>query len=386
MLTAAPSIIINSSVFDEQRKIEVFLPNIYYQGATVGNKYMVAILFDAQAPGFLDFCRATIGQLIDQGQLQPLILIGISATNRQYEFTPKATTATGKRSFKRSGGANILARHLKEEVLPLIKKNYRCNGYHIGIGHSLGGTFVTYCMIKYKALFDAIIAISPNLNYDREQIIRRFDKLGANASLDHKFIYLAYGHSDVIEERFKVSTETLAQRFIDKNPVGLRWELARLDNDLHGLTAMEGIFKGLYALNRQFTLSPEQLQHFKKNTEHSFLTQVKDYFKTAADRSQLELPTAYQLNNLGYTCYYNGWTKEAIQLFYYGLAMYPHNINLYDSIGEIYQLNGDVKAASKFYNKGLRKVKKQLADIESQTASKLINNFKKRLKSLDQIT
>lgn len=75
------------------------------------------------------------------------------------------------------GGADTLITHLKEEVLPEINKRYSTNNYNIAIGHSLGTTFAIYSLIHAPEIFQAVIAISPNLYYDHEQILNEIPSL-----------------------------------------------------------------------------------------------------------------------------------------------------------------------------------------------------------------
>lgn len=56
------------------------------------------------------------------GYINPIILVGVSSDNRQYEFTPKAETEQGIKYFLKSGGANLLALHFKDENTSLYLK------------------------------------------------------------------------------------------------------------------------------------------------------------------------------------------------------------------------------------------------------------------------
>jgi predicted alpha/beta superfamily hydrolase len=282
---------IQSKVFNETRKIKVLLPKGYGQYSpdhpNKDREYMVAYLFDSQSESFFNFYKATINYLTEMGgqyvYLHPLIVVGISSPNRQYEFTPKAQTAEGLKSFAKSGGADLLATHLQEEVMPLINSKYHVTAYNIGIGHSLGATFVSYSMLKFPQLFNAGIAISPNFHYDQEQIVHKFDSLANATTLNHKFLYIAHGYRDATEERFRPSTEKVGSLLTKKNVPGLKWQVKAMDNDNHGLTGMEGIFKGLVAFNKEFTLSDSQIADFMNDKSKSFIDQFKEYYSTASN-------------------------------------------------------------------------------------------------------
>src|ERR1700761_3586378 len=254
---------IQSKFLGQTKKVKVALPYGYnkYDHILVNQhrKYIVAYLFDSQSNNFFNFYKATIDYLVNQHIIQPMTLVGISSPDRQYEFLPQAQTEAGLKSYAKSGGADLLARHLKDEVMPAIEAKYNCLPYNIGIGHSLGGTFVSYALLKCPELFNAIIAISPNFAYDKEQMVHKFDSLANTRLLNHKFLYIAYGYKDNTEEKFRPATIKVNSLLANKNIAGLKWQVKSMDNDSHGLTAMEGIFKGLVALNRELNMTDESL-------------------------------------------------------------------------------------------------------------------------------
>ena len=371
---------VQSKVFNEVRKVKVSLPEGYHDYPN--RKYIVAWLFDAQSDAFFNFVKATIDYLTADGYISPLILVGISSGNRQYEFTPKAETEQGIKYFRKSGGAHLLALHLKDEVLPFIQKKYRCNSYNIGIGHSLGGTFLTYSLINYPELFNASIIISPNYQYDNEQLVHKFDSLTNNRILNNKFLYIAYGKGDAYEERFKPGTRKMDSLLIKKNIQGLKWKVNSLDNDSHGTTATEGIFKGLIALYRQFTLPYDEFSILINDTTRPFIDNVKKYYKLQSDWAGIQLPLINDINGMGYNCFYSNKSKEAIDVFEWALSLYPNDINLYDSMGEIQQSTGNNKEALRYYLKGITVVEQQKSKLQVRTYESLIKGFKERIHSI----
>ena len=377
---------IQSAVFNKARKIKVMLPFRYDQHPNTDEKYMVAYLFDSQSDDFFNIYKHTVNMLALQGILQPLILIGIESGNRQFEFTAKAETDEGIKNYTKSGGADTLALHLKDEVIPAIQKKYRTNGYNVGIGHSLGATFVSYALLKHPTLFNAAIAISPNYQYDKERMVDQFDKLGNTQLLNHKFLYIAHGYGDATEEKFKPSTKKMESLLIKKNITGLRWEFKSMDNNSHATTALEGIFKGLIALNNQLNLSNEKIETFINDKRKPFIENIKDHYKTTSEWASIKLPIVNEINNAGYYLFYSKRNKEAIEMMAWGLSYYPHNINLYDSMAEIQLGLGDKQASLKYYTAGLNEVKNQKQTLEPKRYDQLIAGFEKHIKEVNTTT
>lgn len=372
---------IRSKVFNEDRSIKVWLPEEYkdYPNRT----YAVAYLFDAQSDAFFNFIKATVDYLTSDGYISPLILIGIVSTNRQFELTPKAQTKEGMKYFQKSGGADTLSLLLKDEVMPLAQQKYRCANFNIGIGHSLGATFLTYSAIAYPELFKGYIAISPNYDYDKQQLVHAFENLAHAATLSNKFLYIAYGKGDMYEEKFRPGIQKVDSILTRKNIPNLLWQVKSLDNDSHGTTATEGIFKGLIALYRKLTLPYERFTGILNDSTKSFVEQVKDYYGKQSVWAGVKLPLINDLNGMAYNCLYSGRTKEAIAVLQWGLTLYPDDINLHDSMGEIQQSAGSPKEALRYYTRGLEIVEQCRSRLEPGTYQRFINGFKERIKSLD---
>lgn len=373
---------IPSGVFNKTRKIKIVLPADYDVPRNIYEKYIVAFLFDAQSDDFFNFYKTTVDQLIRQGNLQPLILVGIASDNRQFEFLQKAQTEEGIKNFRKTGGADSLALHLMNEVIPALKSRYRTNGYTIGIGHSLGGTFVTYSLLKHPSLFNAGIAVSPNYQFDNERMVQQFDELANSKILNHKFLYIAHGYGDATEEKFKPATQKIHTLLIKKNIPGLRWDFKSMDNDSHGTTAMEGIFKGLIALNKQLNLSDEKVEMFINDKRKPFIENVKDYYASLSAWAGIKLPVVGEINGAGYNLLYSKRYKEATDLMAWGISIYPRNTNLYDSMGEIQQIIGDKQAALKYLTDGLTEVKNQKQTLSSKRYEQLIASFEKNIKAV----
>lgn len=384
MAQTVDTLTIQSDVFNKPRKVKVMLPADYSMGRNIYEKYIVAYLFDSQSEDFFNFYKTTVDLLIKQGNLQPLILVGIASDNRQFEFLTKAQTEEGKNNFRKTGGADSLALHLKNEVIPAIQNKYRTNGYNVGIGHSLGGTFVSYALLKYPSLFNAAIAISPNYQYDKEYMVQQFDKLANAQNLNHKFLYIAHGYGDATEEKFAPSAKKVEGLLAKKNISGLRWVFKSMDNDSHSTTAMEGIFKGLIALNKQLNLSDEKVEKFISDKRKPFIENVKDYYQSASEWAGIKLPVVNEINNAGYGLLFSKRNKEAIELMTWGISIYPRNTNLYDSLAEVQLESGDKQASLKWYMAGLNEVKNQKQTLDPKRYDQLIAGFEKNINKLNK--
>ncbi len=101
---------------------------------------------------------------------------------------------------------------LKEELIPQLEKDYHFNNKTI-IGHSLGGLFVVYSLLKEEPIFDNYLAISPSLWVNYQNIFRIEEWLYEKTkSIDAKLYFSCGGletvnliryHTDLFENRLK---------------------------------------------------------------------------------------------------------------------------------------------------------------------------------------
>ena len=86
-----------------------------------------------------------------------MIVVGIASPVRNIDFFPKNVNAeTVQELFGELGGADDFSDFIENRVMPYVDKNYRTIPTKIGIGHSNGGTFMNYTLIKKPELFDVI--------------------------------------------------------------------------------------------------------------------------------------------------------------------------------------------------------------------------------------
>lgn len=160
----------------------VYLPPGYNSDGDV--RYPVLYLHDGQ--NLFDAATAFAGnewgldelaeRLIAQGEVQPLIIVGIynAGEKRIAEYT-HVRDRSG-----RGGRAKAYARMIVEELKPFIDGEYRtCSDVAntaLG-GSSLGGLVTLYLGLHYPHLFGKLIAMSPSIWWAHRAILRETRKL-----------------------------------------------------------------------------------------------------------------------------------------------------------------------------------------------------------------
>ncbi len=370
-----------SEYFKTTRHLKISLPEEY--GEDPSRRYKVIYLFDAQATALYDFTKSTLAFFRGYANFyfDPVIVVGIETRNRHFEFLPKhVKTLPGPQNYSSAGGADTLAFSIEKEVKPLIDKKYRTNGFTIGIGHSLGGTFVTYAMFKFPKMFNAGICISPNYLFDDEVILSTYKEAAKRNYLSDRFLYIAYGNSDETEEKFKKSTIKFGNLLKENKIPNFNYKVDGLNNNSHSTTPMEGMFKGLVFLNDLMNLPYEKYKRFLSDSSSgSLIEYVKKYFETQSKKTTVPLPTIGELNLMAYNVFYANRKKEAIQILEWAISLYPGAANLYDSMGEMQEEAGNAEKAKYYYALGLSVIESQKDQFSENTYKSKIDWFNKRL-------
>ena len=159
------------------RDLIVYLPPGYEENAS--SHYPVLYLQDGQnlfdgstsfIPGMDWHVKDTADQLIGQGAIRPLIIVGIYNTGkwRLGEYTPSRDKKMG------GGKADRYGQMLLEEIKPFVESQYRTlsGPAHTGLGgSSLGGLLAIYLGLRFPQVFGKLAVLSPSVWWNRGWIL-----------------------------------------------------------------------------------------------------------------------------------------------------------------------------------------------------------------------
>lgn len=163
----------HSAAIDEERTINVYLPEGYHQDSN--EKYPVIYLLD----GGLDEDFLHVAGLVQFASfpwvryLKPSIVVGIVNVNRRRDFTFPSSREEDKKLIPAAGGSERFIRFLALEVLPAIKAHYRIDTPSVLIGQSAGGLLGSEILFTKPELFTHYILVSPSLWWDGQSLLAR---------------------------------------------------------------------------------------------------------------------------------------------------------------------------------------------------------------------
>jgi len=337
------SLTIKSTVLGEDRIILVRTPVGYET-----SKLSYPVLYMTDGDAHIKHTSSSIEFLTENGRMPELIVVGVTNTDRARDLTPtKATTrnAAGDLQFPTSGGADNFLKFFETELIPEIEKQYRTQPYRIFAGHSLGGLFAIHAMITKPALFNSYIAVSPSLQWDNAEELKRAEDYLKNQKELKVTLFTSIGNeTDGISDCFDRFKEVLSKT----NIKDFEWQAERFADEDHGSVVLRSHYFGLRKVYDGWQ-GPRDL---KSGAVLGGLKGAEAHYKRLSDKFGYTIPVPESLiNQIGYQLLFDGKPEEAIAAFKANIERYPDSANVYDSLAEAYERGGRMDLAEPLYEK-----------------------------------
>jgi predicted alpha/beta superfamily hydrolase len=315
---------IQSKALNETRTYLVHKPGGY---DFTDERYPVIVLLDGETN--IQHVSATADFLANNGRAMKMLVVGIENTDRQRDLTPPITnTHSSDRPEGKVGGAEQFLNFIAEELLPQIDRTYRTRPTRILIGHSLGGLFACYTLLKRPELFKAYISVSPSLWWDNEALADEALSFAANHKEVQAAVYVTMG-----SEGGSMLGGT--QKFVGALTSagnGVAAVFTRWPEESHGSVVMRSVYEGLKWLHESYyTTDPIQtyevsgLQSYDKRFE--VISKYLGY-PVQPPVSELWQIQQYLRNEKRF--------EEAARVLERMVQMYPHATNARYELGRVY--------------------------------------------------
>ncbi len=233
------SFTVDSKVLAEKRRLTVYLPQNYDQEPT--RRYPVLYLLDGGAKEDFHHITGIVQVSVSNGLMDPILVIGIENIDRRHDVTPPTENPEDKKSAPRAGGSEKFRAFLKDEVFPLVERDFRGNGERTLIGESLAGLFVVETFLEDPNLFQRYISVSPSLWWNDEFLLKHAAERLKTLPLQGKTLYLTVG--DLRDN--KAVTDKLADMLRQTAPPGLTWYYEPLPDEEHATMLHAGALRAL---------------------------------------------------------------------------------------------------------------------------------------------
>ena len=190
----AEIVTIHSNVLNEDRNLYIYNPDV-----NSGNRlpaYPVLYVLDendmTMVTGLIKYLSAY------NEQMPAMIVVGIDgAGQRIRDLTPTHSLfdAEGKADaspdswLQPSGGGERFLQFVREEAMPYVHAHYKAAPFRILGGHSVGGLTAIYTLLYHSEMFNAYIAISPSLWWDKGYLLPLAKEKLASLGQEKKFLF-----------------------------------------------------------------------------------------------------------------------------------------------------------------------------------------------------
>jgi len=330
VITPATEISIKSKFLNEERIVSVYLPVNY---KTTSQKYPVVYLLDGRA--HFEHVTSAVNFLSLRGIIPQMIVVAIHNVNRNRDFSP-----VQDKRMQTSGGAEKFSNYVSGELMKKINKNYRTSSFNILIGHSFGGTYATYSLLEKPEVFDGYIAISPYLHFVDNHLVKEAKKLLKPKYKNHKYFYMTVGN----EPLYFSALEEFSTLIKEKSDKVIDFKYVKMPAENHGSIPYLSAFNGLRFIFSDWQLTRDKLAQG--------LSAIDGHYKYISSKYSFEVKAPENvINILGYTYLQKKDIDNAIKVFAENVKRYPKSANVYDSLGEAYENNNQLKLAKKNYQK-----------------------------------
>ena len=327
-VTIGETFSIHSAVLNEDREYQVHLPDSYTWAKD--RRYPVLYVLDGKT--HFQHAAASVDFLAAEGEIPETIVVAVASTVRVRDFTQ----SDWKEAWVGGGGAANFKRFLSAELIPLVEKAYRTDGFRTLSGHSAGGQFVLYTLTSEPALFRAYVALSPSLDWDGRLPARSLKKALETAPSKNAFLYAA--RSDDSGQALADWDELVAALGARKVP-GFRWKTEAFPEERHGSIPLVGGIHALRQLYAGYRL-PEGLAE-------KGLPAVEAHYESVSRTLGWPVPVPEgAINELGYAALSQRRVNEAIALFKRNADANPSSANAWDSLADGYEAAGRWREAA----------------------------------------
>jgi predicted alpha/beta superfamily hydrolase len=349
------TIIINSKVLNEDRKIYVYKPVSYasywFSTSFDLSSEPLPVLYLMDGDIHSSIIASQINYLSNMHNvLPPMLVVGIDNYHydRWRDLTPthnndfNIETDTSIISVANAtGGGEKFLQFIKTELFPYIEQHYKTAQFKIFSGHSLGGLMSFYCLSTYPDMFDAYIAVSPSLWWDNFSVLHEAFKRSYTDILKNKYFFFCEegdsSHSSILQ---------LDSLLKQKNISGLKYKYVFYPDETHGSVPIKAVYDGLHFIYPKW-------EPAKTDTTVEMINNY--YAQLSIKYGYTILPPEFIIYILGYRALRDPHKIDyAIKLFELNIENYPNSYNSYDCLGDAYAIKGEKSKAIANYKKAIK--------------------------------
>lgn len=343
--------VIDSAVLGEKRDLVIYLPEGYQNSQ---ERYPVLYLTDGDIQGA--HTAGTIDYLAKFEQMPQMIVVGIvnPSETRARDLT---VPPPEKQNPNQLENADRFLDFVEKEVIPFVKQQYRTLDYQVLSGTSHGGQFAINALVKRPGLFNDVIAISPSLYWNNQQLLGLAEQALKNDQLQGRLYVSIANEEPTMTQPYQRFVDLLARYPSDKLNIASQ----TFSDETHNTTVLKGQYAALKYLFSEWPI-PEGEPKTLADLQAKFASRSK-LLKT-----DIMIPQDKASGYAGWLQYLNR-QDDALALLKWNRTNYPQSLNAHTALIKAYlhfKMAEDAKAALKDALKTLNELSsEQKAELEA---------------------
>ena len=387
-LTYAQQYVIHSKILNEARKVNVFLPESFYESSEE-HTYPVLLLLEDE---FFLMVSGVVKHLSSVERMPETIVVSLV----DGPHVPKLYT-NGSDNWPKDWkqlpfgvDPDPFTAHLKQELLPYLKSNFRANEFGVVLGFSGTAMYALHAFSKEPEMFDANIAIASGdvlgMGYkEGESLIDLFVNDVKNTPTRKRYLYVTSADSDVNggSPMIKANLEELENRLSPYRSDDFYFISKVFPYEGHYDVALPGLEEALrmifpkekwFAKYREIIKEPGNAMenvdaHFQKlSEEYGFIILPK------AERWN----SGNSLSRIGRSLLNQGKTAEAIEVNQRWVKYRPKSTLALSELAKAYEANNKLDKAISALEKA-RKISSEGNMEETNEYQTQINQLKEKI-------
>lgn len=259
----------------ETREIKIQLPRGYDGNAD--KSYPLFIVLDG------DYMFEAVAGNVDYysywEDMPDAIVVGINQLDKRYDDCMYSE----QNSLPIETGTSFFE-FISMELLPHLINEYRTEDFRVAVGHGETANFINYYLLKEKPLFQAYIAISPDLAGDMtDYLSERLSKIKEQKI----FYYLATTNND--PKTIRNSTEALNTRIASIDNKSILYSFDKFDGPTHYSVPAHAIPKAIESIFYVFQpISKKEYKETILKLETSPVEYLQEKYQTIYDVFAIE--------------------------------------------------------------------------------------------------
>lgn len=303
-ISYAQQVTFESKILGSSQQMNIYLPEDFEQ-SSAHHTYPVIFITDGHGMKFFHALTGIVKHLSEVERMPKSIIVSLNDTHAPEIFINDMWVNMNSDKFEQYGQPELYIRHLKEELFPFLKEEYRANDYRTIIGVSGSSLFPLSSFVQHPKTFTnyLLLASQDMIGMGLKQGHSFIDEMAESLSKGigkREYLYLAQADSDLDGEgdsRFIQNLEKLEDKLSTFKDKGFTLDIETIANENHYaafLKAMMSAFENIYP---QKLWAPEYRKLIKQPGDA--MTNIDAFYQSLSAKYGFEvLPNADRWNNV----------------------------------------------------------------------------------------